>query len=371
MERKIKKQIITDLNKKMVFIVGPRQVGKTWLAKDIAKSFNRTVYLNYDNSNDREIIENEMWLIDSELVIFDEIHKMPNWKNYLKGVYDTKPENMKILVTGSARLDAFRQAGDSLAGRFFTHRLLPFSYKEIFPKKKNIKEFIACGGFPEPFLAENETEVNRWRKQYVDSLIRNDVLDFENVHNFKAISLILELLQKRVGSPISFQSIAEDIKISPNTVKKYIQILETLFIVFRITPFSKNIARSLLKEPKIYFYDNGMVKGDDGAKFENFIANSLLKQVWGEEDSLGTEISLHYLRTKDKKEVDFCIVKNSIPQKIIEVKLSDKNLSRELFYFHSKYQIPASQIVLNLKTERRFEEITLRKAELFLSELDY
>jgi len=371
MERKIKKQIIADLSKKMVFVVGPRQVGKTWLAKDIAKLFNRTVYLNYDNFNDRKIIENEMWLEDNELLIFDEIHKMPNWKNYLKGIYDTKSENMKILVTGSARLDAFRQAGDSLAGRFFAHRLLPFSYKEIFPNKKNIKELIVRGGFPEPLLAESGTEANRWRKQYIDSLIRTDVLDFENIHNFKAVSLILELLRARVGSPISFQSIAEDVKISPNTVKKYIQILEALFIVFRISPFSKNIARSLLKEPKVYFYDNGMVQGDDGAKFENFVANSLLKQVWGEADLLGTEISLHYLRTREKREVDFCIVKNGVPIQIIEAKLSDKNLSKELLYFHNKYKIPATQVVLNLRNERKIEKITIRKSETFLSKLDY
>jgi len=164
-----------DLKKKIVFIVGPRQVGKTWLAKEIGKSYSNVVYLNYDRREDREIINNESWLNSTELLIMDEIHKMDEWKIYLKGIYDTKPEKLKIVVTGSARLDTFSQGGDSLAGRFFMHRLMPFTPSEVAKtdyKSSNIDRFLKRGGFPEPFLSDSEVDADRWRNQYINGLIR-------------------------------------------------------------------------------------------------------------------------------------------------------------------------------------------------------
>jgi len=234
MKRQQKQHILNDLKKKMVFITGPRQVGKTWLAKEIARLFPKSVYLNYDSAGDRKIIKDETWLEDTQLLILDELHKMKGWKNYLKGVYDTKPAGMMILVTGSVRLEAFRQQGDSLAGRFFRHRLLPFSPAEVSHADESVDQtfFLSRGGFPEPFLADNNTDADRWRMQYIDGLIRTDILDFERIHDFKAIQLILELLRSRTGSPVSYQSIAEDVSVAPNTVKKYIQILESLKLIF-------------------------------------------------------------------------------------------------------------------------------------------
>jgi len=263
-------QIKKDLTKKIVFLVGPRQVGKTWLAKKISEDYKKTVYLNYDRLEDRLIIEKEQWLENTELLILDELHKMKGWKNYLKGVYDTKTDNLKILVTGSARLEVFRQTGDSLAGRFFVHHLMPLSLAELKQAgiSDDIDKLIVRGGFPEPYLAEDEVEANRWRTQYADSLIRTDVLDFDKINDYKAIKMVFELLRRKVSSPISYNSIAEDVGISPVTVKKYISVLESLYIVFRVTPYSKKIARSILKEPKIYFYDNGLVVGAEGVVFK-------------------------------------------------------------------------------------------------------
>ena len=369
MERKQKNLILKDLKKKMVLLSGPRQVGKTWLAMEIAKSFSDSVYLNYDSIEDRKIIKKEAWLPKTRLLILDEIYKMPGWKNYLKGVYDTRTEKMMILVTGSARLEAFRQSGDSLAGRYFTHRLLPFSPSEV--GSDDLERFMNRGGFPEPFLSEEDVEADRWRMQYIDGLIRTDILDFERIHDLKAIQLVLRLLRSKVGSPVSYKSISEDVGIALNTVRKYIQVLEALYIVFRVPPFSTNIARSIIKEPKIYFFDTGMVEGDKGLRFENMVAVSLLKHAYGVEDYLGKPCSLNYLRTKEGLEVDFCLVKSDKPDLMIEAKRSDSMPGRSILYFNKRYGIPGLQAVLHLKKERMEKSIEIRNAADYLKSLSY
>ncbi len=371
MQRYQKAAIIADLKKKMVLLAGPRQAGKTTLAKEIAEEFNSAIYLNYDSAKDKKIIEEEAWLASNELLIFDEIHKMPNWKTYLKGVYDTKPSQQKILVVVSARLEVFNQAGDSMAGRYFLHRLMPFSPAELhrIGKNRSLDRFLERGGFPEPFLCDDPVDAKRWRLQYMDSLLRVDVLDFENIHNLKAIRLVFDLLRERAGSPISYSSIAEDVSISPNTVKKYISILEALYVVFRVVPFSKNIARSLLKEPKIYFFDTGLVNGEPGVKFENFVGVCLFKHVLGKIDYQAENYSLCYLRTKEQKEVDFALVKDGKIERLIEVKYASQNLGSGISYFHQKYQLPSTQIVKELKRERREQSIEIVSGDTFLNGL--
>ncbi|MEI7425826.1 MAG: ATP-binding protein [Candidatus Moraniibacteriota bacterium] len=369
MYRKQTEQIIKDLAKKMVFLVGPRQVGKTWLAKEIGKNYANTVYLNYDSLGDREIIKKEAWPEKTDFLILDELHKMKGWKNYLKGVFDTKKTEQKIIVTGSARLNTFRQTGDALSGRFFVHRLLPFSLTELKVEKYETERFMQRGGFPEPFLASDEVEADRWRSQYIDGLIRVDILDFETIHNFRAIKIVFELLRTKVGSPVSYKSIAEDAQISPLTAKKYVEIFESLFIIFRVFPYSKNIARSILKEPKVYFFDTGLVLGDDGARFENFVAVSLLKHVLGKADSTGKEYDLKYLRTKTGQEVDFALVENGAIAELIEAKLSDGNLSKNLNYFCEKYSLKGTQVVKELKQEKTLGNIDIVLAEKYLKSL--
>jgi predicted AAA+ superfamily ATPase len=365
------KNILSDLEKKMVFLIGPRQAGKTWLAKEVMKNFKNSLYLNYDSLDDKKIIDGCTWNPELNLIIFDEIHKKTNWKNYIKGVFDTKNINTKILITGSARLDVYDQLGDSLAGRYFRHRLLPFSYKELLEldSAPDLIELINRGGFPEPFLSESELDAERWRQQYTNSLLSTDVFEFDRIQNLKALRILFNLLRKRVGSPISYQSLAEDLEISPNTVKRYIEIFEALFIVFRITPYSKNIARSILKEPKIYFFDTGLVDGDEGAKFENLIALSLLKSIYGENDYLAKEKSLHYLRTKDGTEIDFAVANKDDLEMIIEAKLSDKEISKSLINFSKKYQVAASQVVQNLSKSFTKEGIKVETGKDFLGSL--
>jgi len=371
MRRAQKDKIVKDLAKKMVFIVGPRQAGKTWLAKEIAAAFSNAVYLNYDSLEDRRIIHDEAWLSSTKLLVLDEIHKMNGWKNYIKGVFDTKPPHLAILVTGSARLDTFRRSGDSLAGRFFVHHLLPFTPQELaaIGRQVDIELLEKRGGFPEPFLANDDADAERWRLLYADSLIRTDVLDFAKIQDMRSIQLVFELLRRKVGSPVSINAIAEDVQISPNTVKKYVAILEALYIVFRVTPFSKNITRSLIKNAKIYFYDTGLVQNDDGARLENTCALSLLRHVLSLRDYEGVPAELHYLRTKEKKEVDFCLTRGDVVEKIIEAKKSLAAVSPSLKYFHAKYDLPAVQIVGNLKREYQAGDIEIRNAASFLANL--
>ncbi|MCP5492847.1 MAG: DUF4143 domain-containing protein [Chlamydiales bacterium] len=226
------------------------------------------------------------------------------------------------------------------------------------------------GGFPEPFLSQNLVDSKRWRLQYIDSLLRVDVLDFENIQNIKAIRLIFDLLRRKVGSPISYQSIAEDVGVSPNTVKKYIQILEALYVVFRITPYSKNIARSLLKEPKIYFFDTGLVQGDQGVVFENFVALCLLKHVHAKIDYQAEQYNLHYLHTKERQEVDFALTKDGHIEKMVEATLTNHSIDTSLRYFHQKYGHPAIQVVKDLRIERTDNGIEIVRADNFLSNLE-
>jgi predicted AAA+ superfamily ATPase len=363
--------ILKDLEKKIVLLVGPRQAGKTWLAKEIGTNFQNTVYLNYDQFTDRTILTNQSWLATTDLLILDELHKMPDWKNYLKGLYDTKPSTLRIIVTGSARLDVYDKIGDSLADRYFRHRLLPLSLSEISQVKESIDldRLMERGGFPEAYLAENITEAERWRLQYINSLLSTDVFEFDTIHNLNAVKLVFDLLRHRVGSPISYQSLAEDVGVSPASIKKYIQILEALFIVFRVTPYSKNIARSLLKEPKLYFFDTGLVQGNDGTKLENMVAISLLKHVYGMVDYKAAEYDLYYLRTKDGQEVDFALTCDGKIEKIMEVKLSDGEASKSLYHFSNRYGYEAIQLVKHLRNEYQHQNIKVLKLENFLKSL--
>lgn len=371
MKRIQKDAIMHDLQKKIVLLVGPRQAGKTWLAKSIAQEFSHSVYLNYDQVFDKKIIHDQSWLPTTDLVIFDELHKMPDWKNYLKGVYDTKPEKLKILVTGSARLDLYDQLGDSLAGRYYRHRLLPLSLAELTQvgEPADIDRLLTRGGFPEPYLDDNELEADRWRLQYVTSVLGTDVFEIDTVFNIKAMQLVFNLLRTKVGSPVSYQSLAEDVAVSPSTIKRYIQILEALFIVFRVTPYSKNIARSLLKEPKLYFFDTGLVQGNDGARLENLVALGLLKSVYGRTDYQAEDVSLHYLRTKDGVEVDFALIKDGEVEDIIEVKLSDMSVGPSLEYFAEKYGYRALQVVRHIRHEQQKGSVQIRDAKKYMSGL--
>ena len=364
MRKIFQEQILQDLKKKMVFISGPRQVGKTTFSKSLMEYFKHPYYLNYDSAEDRSVIDKKKWGSEIDFLILDEIHKKRGWKNYLKGIFDTKTDSLSILVTGSARLETFRKGGDSLTGRYFSIRMMPFSLKELRSDSKpcSMEELLNRGGFPEPFFADSETERSRWRNQYIDTIVRQEVLDFERVGELRSMQYLLELLTRRVGSPISYRSLSEDLSISPNTVKRYIDILESLYIVFRITPYSKRIQRAVQKEPKLYFFDWNLAEGE-GARLENFAALHLYKHVLASNDILGKRYELKYLRTKDGKEIDFCISEKDTLIEAYEVKTSETDAARNCIWYHDKYNFPVTQLVRYARLESVDRGIKIRPME--------
>jgi len=354
MKRYLDERVQADLARKMVFLTGPRQVGKTTLSRALIAQRGGQ-YLNYDVAGDRAIILGQRWSPQAPLLVLDEVHKMPGWKSWLKGVYDGKSAGQQLLVTGSARMDTFRQSGESLAGRFFGLRLHPISVREWCEQTGTSPEdalthLLARGGFPEPCLAESDEEAQRWRRQYFDGLVRNDVLEFSRIQELGTIRLFAEMLRTRVGSPLSLASIGRDLAVSPVTLKKYLDILEALFIVFVVRPWHHNIGRSVLQAPKVYFYDTGLVEGDEGIRFENLVATALLKQVQWQHDVQGKEAALHYIRTKDGAEVDFALSEKSQLTELVECKLSDDKPHRALLRFASEQApVNAVQVVRNLR----------------------
>lgn len=333
MERALKQPIIRDLDKKIVLVSGPRQVGKTTLSKEISPSYE---YLNFDSSEDRRLILSQSWDRSKDLVIFDELHKKSKWKSWIKGIYDKEGVRPRLLVTGSARLEVYKKGGDSLAGRHFHFRLHPFSVAELqsqMDPKECLDRLLRLGGFPEPFLSDSEDFAKRWRSSHLDRILKEDLLELEQVRNLKLIEILTDLLAERVGSPVSYSSLARDLEISPHTVKKWIGILESLYVVFVVPSYSKKIARSILKEPKIYFYDVGRVKNDLAARFENTVALSLLKKIHGGQDLRGERSGLFYVRDKEKREVDFLTVIDNQIHDLVEVKVADTSLAPSLKYY--------------------------------------
>ena len=284
MNRYLLDQIATDLRHKMVLLTGPRQVGKTTLCRQVMTGFPTAQYLNWDVLGDRNILNRQSWNPNAGLLALDEIHKMPDWKNWLKGVVDGKPAGQALLVTGSARMETWRQSGDSLAGRYLAFRLHPLSVREWRDQQGGsaavaLARILERGGFPEPCLADKTEDADRWRRQYFTDLIREDVLEFSRLQEINTMRLFVELLRERVGSPLSLASIARDLAVSPTTLKRYLDILQALYIVFAVPPWHRNLARAILQTPKVYFFDTGLVRGDEGMRLENAVATMLLKQV--------------------------------------------------------------------------------------------
>ena len=338
LKRSIQNVIQKDISKKIILMSGPRQCGKTTLSKMIGGKYE---YLSYDLEEDRNIIQNKAWSRDVDYVIFDELHKKDKWKLWLKGIYDTE-EAPNILVTGSARMDIYRKMGDSLAGRFFYFRLHPLDLKEICRHKKDedpekvLENLLELGGFPEPYLEGKKSFYNKWKRTHFNTILREDLITFETTKNIHKIELLVDLLKKCVGSPVSYQSLSRHLDCSHNSVAQWIQWLENLFVVFRVPPYHKHISKALKKKSKFYFYDTGVIANDKGKRLENLTACSLLKENHFREDCYGKEHGLYFIQEKNKKEMDFLITEDETPVSMVEVKYKNDSLSTSFDLFESQ-----------------------------------
>ncbi|MDA8327163.1 MAG: ATP-binding protein [Nitrospiraceae bacterium] len=333
--RYLTKQVKEDLTRKMVFIGGPRQVGKTTLAKSLLP--DNAGYLNWDAPEHREKILGNA-LPGTGFLVFDEIHKYRQWRNFLKGLYDTRAQGLKILVTGSARLDIYRYGGDSLQGRYHYLRLHPLSTAELkILSRKDFNELFRLGGFPEPFFSSSEIQAKRWSREYRTRLIREDVLSVERIQDVGQLELLVMRLPELVGSPLSLNALREDLQIAHKTVSRWLDSLERMYAIFRLLPFGAPGIRAVKKERKHYHFDWTLVK-DPAARFENMVAVHLLKWVHFEEDTKGRDLELRYFRDVDGREVDFVVLECGKPIELIECKWSDKEISGPLKYMKFRFK---------------------------------
>ncbi|MBI2026613.1 MAG: ATP-binding protein [Deltaproteobacteria bacterium] len=374
--RRIEDFIQTDLKKKMVFLSGPRQCGKTTLAKDLLKVFPSGQYYNWDIGRDRKLILKNEFNLDSQVWILDEIHKFRKWRNFLKGLYDEHSENHSILVTGSARLNLYGRGGDSLQGRYFAHHLHPLTLSEVLKTKfsnldsviqfphevkieavETLEHLLIHGGFPEPFLEKSLSEVKRWQLLYSERLIEEELRSLEQVREIEQIELLLDRLDDIAGSIISLNSLREDLDVSFDSVRKWLIIFEKIYACFRISPFGPPRIKAVKKEQKLYLWDWARVKSD-GARFENLIAVHLLRLIDYARDVYGEKCELRYFRHRDGSEVDFLLLRNHKPWMAIEVKLEEQELSRSLRYLAERVEIPhIFQIYLKGKHEKTLAKI--------------
>ena len=354
-------------NRQMAFISGPRQVGKTTLSKSLAENYR---YLNWDDMEDRQnIIRGQQFVADhigeraDQFIVFDELHKYSDWKNFIKGLFDKYEElNWKMVVTGSARLDAYRKGGDSLTGRYFHFLMHPLSVAELldtsFPnemvrsaKKISDDEFDALlrfGGFPEPYLKANSRFHRQWSRTRQKQLVQEDIRSLGSGYDISKIEILAELISVNATSLLNYSSYSRNIRASVESIQRWIVLLSQLSYCFMLRPWLKNISRSIAKEPKIFLVDWSQIQ-DVGKRNENFIACALLKSVQGWNDLGLGDFGLHFIRTKEKREVDFLVSDGNKPWFLVETKTSEKALSPGLTYFQDMIQAKhAFQVTIDL-----------------------
>lgn len=352
------------IGRQMRFISGPRQSGKTTLAKAfLADHDSSELYYSWDLRLVRDAFKADESFFESAIrkakargkmpwICFDEIHKMPHWKNILKGIFDRFEDDCRFIVTGSARLEWFRKAGDSLAGRYFPFRLNPLVLSEVagrpaaeLRRGETAAEFIRgkfesghvepelldrllqFSGFPEPFTVADVSFYRRWQRDMVDALTRDDIRDLTRILAVEHVATILQLLPERVGSPLSLNALREDVETSYTAVKNAVRAMELTYAIFTVSPFSRKIARAVKKERKAYFYDWGRCL-DPAKLFENYVAVELKSMIDLWHDAGIAEFDIMYVRTKDGKETDFLVTQNRDPWCLFEAKLQDGPIPR-------------------------------------------
>lgn len=358
-----------DLRKKTVLISGPRQVGKTTFARSFLDE--KGVYLNYDVRADKRLIQKASWRKDASLVVLDELHKHAKWKNYLKGLIDEFKNKPPLLITGSARLEVLRRGGDALTGRTYHYRLHPIDLEESRQflqnqsADKRLERLLQTGGFPEAFL--NPADADRLRNDRLDFVVREDLRDMSRTSSVRTIELLVELLRERVGGVVSYANLARDLSVSAPTVKSWVELLERLYIVFLVYPYHRGFARSIRKEPKVYFYDCASAFEN---RLENLVACALLKYSHFRTDALGARHQLYYFRDRDHREVDFVVTDGAKVKWCLEVKSSDIKPNSALTYLANRTKAKATlQLVRDLDKEQDLGSIQIRSLCKWLEQI--
>lgn len=342
MDRYLTTEILEDLTEKMVFLGGPRQVGKTTLSLHLLDgSPSHPAYLNWDLSRTKKYLLNGEIPADEKLIIFDEIHKYRDWRNLIKGFFDIYRGEKSFLITGSARLDYYRRGGDSLQGRYHYYRFHPLSLYEImhFSDCNDIKHLLEYGGFPEPFLKGSKRHWKRWQRERVSRVVEEDIISLEYVKEISRLKLLVQILPERVGSVLSINNLKTDLLVAFETVDRWIGILENIYYCFRVAPYGLPALRTAKKEKKLYLWDWSLCESQS-AKFENMIASNLLKYCHYHEDYNGDEMSLFFIRDTQGREIDFVVCKNKKPVFAVECKLGEASLSKHISYFSKRSNIP-------------------------------
>jgi len=340
--RYLRAQIVADLARKMVFVGGPRQVGKTRLGQSIVT--DPRAYLSFDVPEDRTaILRNDLPAVDT--LFFDELHHHRGWRGLLKGIFDSGRPTRHVLVTGSARLDFYRYGGDSLQGRYFHLRLHPLSFAEVGGASAgDLRTLLELSGFPEPFFGADASSARRWSAAYRVRMVREDVASLETITDLNKLELLSLTLPERVGSPLSINSMREDLGVSHPTLTRWLDVLERLYAIFRVPPFGAPRLRALLKARKHYHYDWTIVP-DPAARFENLVASHLLKWAEYQHDTQGRDVGLRYFRDVDGREVDFILTDGRRPVGAVECKWDDAPISPGLLYFSARFpDVPAWQV---------------------------
>jgi hypothetical protein len=343
MDRYLKAAVGLDLREKMVFVGGPRQVGKTTLALSLLGDATEAhpAYLSWDDVAARKTLLQGALPGGQSLIVLDEIHKYKGWRNLVKGLYDRNKASRRFLVTGSARLDHYRRGGDSLQGRYHFYRLHPFSLLEITktPTQADLQHLLQFGGFPEPFLRGNARHWKRWQRERQNRVIQEDLINLERVIEVSQMGLLADVLPARVGSPLSINNLRQDLSVAFETVERWVVILENLYVCFRIQPHGFPKLRAARKERKLYMWDWSVCE-NESARFENLVASNLLKYCHHTEDTEGDRMDLRFVRDSQGRELDFVVIRNGKPVFAVECKTGAGTLSRNIAYFAQRTDIP-------------------------------
>ena len=337
--------------RQMLFLTGPRQVGKTTSARRVGEAWGDHRYLTWDDPADRkrilagpgavaEVLALERLRDRPPLLILDEIHKYRGWKNFLKGLFDVWGERVRILVTGSARLDAFRVGGDSLMGRYFVYRMHPLSFTELgapdIPPKPicrggaapdgTLERLLLRGGYPEPFLRDDDRFQRRWRSLRNRQLLREDLRDLTRIQDLGQVEVMADLIRSEAGQLMNVSSISRQVRISVDTARRWLETLHALYYSFPVRPWHRNVRRAIRKESKVYLWDWALVD-EPGQRAENLVAAALLKACHFWTDHGFGEFGLHFVRDKEKREVDFLVSQDREPLEDLSYRLLDNGLT--------------------------------------------